>query len=177
MHFDPSKQPSAHLCISTSPHGPTQALSHEMHLLSIRTSRPILRLNLSYCRCTDYFRFSATENQPLPSTGPSIPPSISLTISVLQQLYMWQGLSFCHPVTLPFVLSNMSTTQKRAQARLRSEWYRVKCTQFLFILGHSSAINVAQVTMWNLQNRFHILQSKLNGRYKYYLICDYWEWG
>lgn len=116
IHFDPCKQCSVHLSTPTSPLGPMQAMSHEMLLLFMRPSRPILRLSLSYCRYTHYFRFSVTKNQRHPSTSHSIPPSFSLTIAVLQLLYMWQGLSFSHPVTLPFVLSNMSATRKPAQA-------------------------------------------------------------
>lgn len=35
--------------------------------------------------------------------------------------------------------------------QLRSEWCRVKCTHYLFILGYSSSINTAQDAMWNFQ--------------------------
>lgn len=73
-------------------------------------------------------------------------------------------LHVTRPEFLPSCHSSLCPLQyvcnpEASTSQLRSEWYRVKCTQFFFILGHSSYINVAQVAMWNLQKRFHILPS------------------
>lgn len=52
----------------------------------------------------------------------------------------------CHSPLCPLQYVCSSAVNRN---QLRSEWCRVKCTHYLFISGHSSSINVAQVAMWN----------------------------
>lgn len=77
--------------------------------------------------------------------------------------------------TLLWVLCSTSASQKWAQGTSRGLDAAESRALIPLYLSHSSSINTAQSVLWNLQNRFYILLSKLDGRYKYDITCDQYE--
>lgn len=151
-----------------------------MFFLTIQTSRPILGLNPITAGTSSSIFQICSHREPASSKYPSFNYCIifflSLTITVFQSLYMWQGLCLLPPLPL---CSEFFAAGPHLRSGHKAPSHGLDAAESRALiplhLSHSSSINTAQSVLWNLQNRFYILPSKLDGRYKYDITYDQYE--